>query len=86
MGPVKVRSYHAVPKCPTLCYSAYQELGKFIASFAQEGGDDEDEEENKDFNSAAFWKSDLPDLNFDDLLHEHDEDSAPEDDIASNSR
>ena len=72
-------------------FSAYQELGKFIASFAKNELDltttiSEVEEDAKEFNTAAFWKADLPDVDFD-LELEPDEDSDPEDEIqASDSR
>lgn len=50
--------------------SSYQELGKFIATFAKPN-DSNDESfvvEEAEFNAAKFWKEQLPEVDFDALL------------------
>ena len=62
--------------------SAYQELGKFIASFAKTDTSIIEElpikEEEKEFNTANFWKDDLPQINFDELSLEDELEVEPE--------
>lgn len=71
--------------------SAYQELGKFIASFTHNTTHEEDESiseekenaaeetlpvpiDEPEFNSAKYWKDDLPELDFDSLSLDDDDD------------
>ena len=60
-------------------FSAYQELGKFIAAFAKPDSSIMEElpikDEEKEFNTANFWKDDLPCVNFDELSLEESEEA-----------
>ena len=50
--------------------SSYQELGKFIATFAKphEAKAESFVVEESEFNAMKFWKEDLPEVDFDALL------------------
>lgn len=50
--------------------SSYQELGKFIATFAKpnDSNDESFAVEEAEFNAAKFWKEQLPEVDFDALL------------------
>ena len=50
--------------------SSYQELGKFIATFAKpnHSNDESFVVEEAEFNSMKFWKEQLPEVDFDALL------------------